>query len=518
MNRIVGNDEFIFACSSGVLGASIDFILDSILADSFTLDEAHQYGDDIAKEIVKLFAGSLQEDTSDNRKFGDLLKSFEDNKWVKNPVDGLTDDYSGGSKHHLYDFAHHPTPVGLFCSIAMNITGYGTGTEKNGVLEYNKNADIQSVNIIQRAYYGTVGWVLHLISDIAGSSSSRLENSDGTGIPGVFLSTLKEISSLPILRNIKGKDSDGNYVFAQECQKLFDGTKLGPKFDFRTELGIGLKAKQYISVLICEGIIAAFYSVKKLFEEIIGKNINTIEDIVRVDIMNVLSFNSDIYKRMRTISSVTFSTVDLSSAAFKSFATGNGSKEEQLRIFLTNINYFGVGRLLVAGTGEMGMKMETLYVQFQPVIARTKEEIDKKLDHDVSNKAFSTVGAIKGLASPIGFIAAAIGVYKEISTSITEYNIAKEERIQIEAECAEAIELLTEYQDEMEAMVSEYMIDRLTIFGESLDMMDEALASGDTDSFIGANNQIQNKLGRDSQFASTDEFDALMSSDDTFKL
>ena len=70
----------------------------------------------------------------------------------------------------------------------------------------------------------------------------------------------------------------------------------------------------------------------------------------------------------------------------------------------------------------------------------------------------------------------------------------------------------------MEEVVAEYMIDRLNVFGKSLDKMDEALISDDTDAFIESNNDIQKKLGGETFFSDQKEFDSLMLSDDDFKL
>ena len=89
--------------------------------------------------------------------------------------------------------------------------------------------------------------------------------------------------------------------------------------------------------------------------------------------------------------------------------------------------------------------------------------------------------------------------------------------MRIEEECSVAIEILREYREEMEMVVSEYMIDRLRVFGTAMDMMDKAIKNDDTDGFIEGNNMIQEKLGAKAVFSSQDEFDMLMDSDEDFK-
>ena len=61
--------------------------------------------------------------------------------------------------------------------------------------------------IPQKILYGTVIWFFHLVSDVAGSSSTA-GLTGGTGIPGPLLSLAKEISAIPFFRNMKvGEDT-----------------------------------------------------------------------------------------------------------------------------------------------------------------------------------------------------------------------------------------------------------------------------------------------------------------------
>lgn len=49
------------------------------------------------------------------------------------PSDGNTPDFGGGLQHHLRDFAHHPTIVGLAFSLLTQFTEKSYGTDVNGV-------------------------------------------------------------------------------------------------------------------------------------------------------------------------------------------------------------------------------------------------------------------------------------------------------------------------------------------------------------------------------------------------
>ena len=119
--------------------------------------------------------------------------------------------------------------------------------------------------------------------------------------------------------------------------------------------------------------------------------------------------------------------------------------------------------------------------------------------------------------SMVGY-AAATAVYKELSTSLKEYELAVEERKRIEAECQESIKLICQYREEMNLAVNTYMKEHLDIISSGFDAMDKAIMENDVDGFISGNAIIQDKLGHCVQFSNQDEFDVLMLSDEDFKL
>ena len=524
----------IISISSGALTAAMDVLW----GDDLSLMEAHKWGAEETNKFV------LKVAKKNGYKGSDLAGAI-DHLEEAAPIwaDKNTNEFGGGYHHHLRDFSHHPTPVGLFFSLLNEFTGYGYGTDTDGKFKKNKIEGWKEKGFLESIYSGTINWSLHLISDVAGSSGSVRMGKEGTGLPGPFMSLLKELASVPGIRDIAGTDKNGRYQFSVACQKLFNGTLLSEHdengkiikdtvvpFDMRTELGLlhePVRTKQYIPVLICEGIVCAFYSIRRLINEIIEEKIDSLEKIRNLDFSKFLPWKSNELKRMRTLSALSFSAVDMSAAAVSAYVQCDGDKKSFIMDFAKQVNYFGVGRLIIAGTGEVGMRLEKIYDEYLPVVEKLEEQVsintdklnvlNKDMKYDAA-KPLAAFEAIAGIGTPIGFIGAAIGVYKEISSSVEEYNLAHEERLRIEEECITAIDMLREYREEMEVVVSEYMIDRLSVFGAGMDMMDEALLADDTDKFIQGNNMIQQKLGTQSQFSSQDEFDDLMLSDGDFKL
>ena len=70
------------------------------------------------------------------------------------------------------------------------------------------------------------------------------------------------------------------------------------------------------------------------------------------------------------------------------------------------------------------------------------------------------MAAMVGMAgSTLGY-AAAVAIYEELSTALHDYELAKEERIRVERECAEAVELIRQYRRDMSRDVENYLATR----------------------------------------------------------
>ena len=128
------------------------------------------------------------------------------------------------------------------------------------------------------------------------------------------------------------------------------------------------------------------------------------------------------------------------------------------------------------------------------------------------------MAAMVGMAgSTLGY-AAAVAIYEELSTALHDYELAKEERIRVERECAEAVELIRQYRRDMSRDVENYLATRDELCNRAFDAMDQALISNDIDGYLTGNAEIQESLGYLPRFRTQQEFDDLMASDDNFVL
>lgn len=346
--------DYLFAVGSALLTSSLDFIW----RGRFSIGEANTWG---TSQINGFVIGLAKKIGCKGNDLESSIRFLE--KQAINPADKVSAEFGGGLQHHLRDFSHHFSIVGLFFSILTQFTKKAYGTNVNGdfvAIDIPDDAHI-GTNYSEKIYFATIEWALHLVSDMAGSSSSP---GKGTGIPGPILSGLKELSALPTFNKIKLKYKNENISLPTYISKLFNETAIkenlsqkGIRFDLRTELGLYRETfKQSIAVLINESLIRAFYFVRRLLVEIQTKEIQNISDISLIDFERVLPFNNRTITRMNLVSSSVFVTVSTTGAALRAKVVSNGNKEQYISNFILSLNYVGIGKFLIH------IKNETKYL------------------------------------------------------------------------------------------------------------------------------------------------------------
>ena len=448
--------DYALAVGSGILCG----IIDSIFVGEFSLDEANQWGNEQTSAFV-LRVAKTQGYNGDSPT--GAIKYLEDMFPIA--ADKATNQFGGGLQHHLRDFSHHPTPVGLVCSVLTQFTGKVYGTDVHGAFQVvSLNEDGLSLigkNFPEKIMFGTINWAFHMVSDMAGSSGSVMKGSLGTGLPGPLVSMLKELSSTPLFQKM---GENGHKEFSVYISKLFNGTLLGDrngdgklisarKFDLRTELGVARHVgRQAVPVIINECVIRAFYFIRRLAMELCRVNPKQFKDITVLHWNTILPFRNRTVERMVTISSMTFTVADTTDAAIHAAIESGGNWVLFSGRFVTRFNYIGAGR-------------------------------------------------------------AAIAIVKEVSNEKKETQLIHEKMLLSEAKAALFLEQLQEFKTKLEERVSNYLVEDISAFVTGFDYMADGLASGDSDLVIKGNIIIQKVLGREPQFTNQEEFDVLMESD-----
>ena len=376
------NLDYLIAIASGITCA----LLDILWIGEFDLNRGREIASDKVDSFVKKIAEIVE-----GKKFetlNDAVKSLE--KRFPIPSDGNTPDFGGGLQHHLRDFAHHPTLVGLACSILTQFTEKSYGTNEAGLFKVVDVPEISKFsigkNIPEKILFGTITWFFHLVSDIAGSSGTA-GISGGTGIPGPILSLAKEISVIPLFKNLNVNDMSVNKFIS----KLFNGTLFMQrddagniikesiiKFDFRGELGLLLElGKQAIPVIANECMVRSFYFIRRLAIAMKENNIRTIDDMKKIDWKLVKPSNNPTINRMLTISSGVFSAVDIGEAIVTQ------------KYFLA-INLVGVGRFAFAICSDLSWGLKARKVK---KIQEAYKKINKQTYRNVTVDTFTKEGS-----------------------------------------------------------------------------------------------------------------------------
>ena len=369
--------DYIVAIASGIVCG----ILDILWVGEFDLAHGRSIASDKVDSFVKNTAEMLEGKTFDDVK--SAVQALE--KHFPIPSDGNTSDFGGGKQHHLRDFAHHPTIVGLVFSLLTQFTEKSYGTDVNGrfitvdVLE--KSKPFIGKDIPEKILMGTIIWFFHLVSDMAGSSSTA-GTTGGTGIPGPLLALAKEVSAIPFFKNIKVDDDMSMSLF---LSKLFNGTLMMKrdekgqivkdsiiKFDLRGELGVAVElCKQAVPVVANECFVRAFYFIRHLAMEMKENRVGCFADMKMIDWATVKPLNNPTIARMLTISTGVFTVLDIGEA----IATQK---------YWVSINYVGIGRFAVAISSDVSWGLKARDVKkIRGVYENIKHQTFGKTDANI---------------------------------------------------------------------------------------------------------------------------------------
>ena len=370
--------DYTIAVASGVMAGMID----SFFIGEFNFEElkadSHKHINKFIEKYAKLRGYTGKGLKGAIAHLEDNFRVAQDNIWHGK-------NFSSTKLHHLEDLAHHPTLIGLFFSIVVVFFKVSTFVDKNGKwhFEYvggdkkdlikawapivisgllrwlvflaeskckNEGKEIPKPihNIIVLLSQAPAiikvlkvadNWCGHLVSDMGGSKNTA---GGGMGIPGIFISLMKEISSLPFIKNTQ-LPQIVSYLYSKK------------KWDLRSEMAIvEYGVKQSIPIIFNEILVRTFYFVRHLVAEYKKES-----NWGSVNWHNTIPFNNRTINRMLTISSGTFVAADLADAAIRS-AINNGlpNNPKFWTDMLLRVNFVGIGRFAIAIYSDVKMGME----------------------------------------------------------------------------------------------------------------------------------------------------------------
>lgn len=347
-------------CAVSVASGLLCGLIDSFFVGEFSFDAGTKWGQEVTEDFVKKVS-KLTGGSGDNLQ--DAVSHLE--KRFKFVGDEATNAFGGGRQHHLRDFSHHGSIFGLFFSLLTQFTGkvYGTSTSGAFIAVDVSDSSLIGDSLPTKIAFGIIRWFFHLVSDVAGSSSSIAMNGVGTGIPGPIMSLAKTLSALPFFQH----DAEG---LSTNISKIFNGTYFAERddagniikarpFDLRAELGVLQQlGKQAIPVIINECIVRSFYFIRRLMNEVKEKDVRGFSEIDKVDWNKVYPWKNRTITRMLTIATGTFTAFDLIDASVRAAAKSGGVAPVAIADVLLHVNFVGVGRFAIAVFSDVKMGFE----------------------------------------------------------------------------------------------------------------------------------------------------------------
>ena len=186
------------------------------------------------------------------------------------------------------------------------------------------------------------------------------------GIPGIFISLLHELSSVPILKYT---------ALPQIVNDLYTKNKLDLRHELPMYKALG---RQAVPVLLNEVLVRTGCFISQLVKELKRGG-----SLGRVDWSRVVPFGNRTAERMVTVASMTFTLADTADAAFRAALESGGNWVMFAGNFVARYNYVGAGRAVVAVIREIsGEKKETQLLHEKLALVESKTENAMRLLQD----------------------------------------------------------------------------------------------------------------------------------------
>lgn len=367
--------QYAYAVACGIISGAID---SAFFADTKIFNNDIGFSHRQVNEFIQEYAASrglggdrLKDCISDLEQ---AFKVAQDNVWKGADI-GVS-----AKNHHLADLAHHPTPAGLMSALIVQFLRVGTFVNKDGEWHFlfvpTTKEDIANI-AIPAVITGVLNWLVaistekyeeetgkeipkalrrlahviastpaiievvkcadnwfgHLVSDMGGSKNTA---GGGMGVPGIFLSLLHELSTLPIF-----KDSN--------LPTIVNDLYVNKKLDLRHELAYAQQVKlQAVPVIFIEICVRLGFMILQLEKELLENG-----SLEKVNWRRVIPFANRSVDRCLAIATMTFNVVDTGDAALRAAIESGGNWVLFSGRFVARYNFVGAGRAALAIVKEV---------------------------------------------------------------------------------------------------------------------------------------------------------------------
>lgn len=367
--------DYALSIASGIMAGAIDSLyVGEIKIGKNDIALSHEQVNHFIQDYAKSRGHDKARLKDSIKELEEAFPVLQDNVWSGKGIK------ISAKNHHLADIAHHPTPMGLAAAIIVQFLRVGTFVNKEGewhfILVPTEKKDLIEVYapvvisgllnwllyIAETKYEEREGehipeavkklahilastpliieilqvadnWFGHLVSDMGGSRSTA---GGGMGIPGIFISLLYEIASLPILKNTE---------LPMIVNRLYEKEKVNLRRELPVYKAIGLQA---VPVIFNELCVRTIFFISRLANEL-----RRHKDIKKIDWNNIVPFSNRTVDRMLMVSSVTFSVADTADAAVRAAIESGGNWAVFGGKFASRVNYVGAGRAAISVVKEI---------------------------------------------------------------------------------------------------------------------------------------------------------------------
>ena len=328
--------DYVLAACSGVLCGIIDIFVVGKPGESPATNKTDEWVANRVTDFAKLCGWDGKGDLSSALRFleKEKFKIPYDQTGIGGAGKEIYDLYP--LNHHFKSLGHNPTLLGLFYSILDQFTNQSHFVS-DGQLIALVNADskfeLHGNSFLAKLFCGFCNWFGHLISDVSGSSGSKVR---GMGIPSPFWAWTNDIIAIKKQLGISVSEFDKtiNELALSIYKKGYD---------------IRFQVTQAIPVFINEMVVRLIYSIRRFVKYLVTTDKT---DLSATAVWNACEpFSNPTIKRMLSVAHGVFCMMDLGDATIRAFISGGGIFE--LAEFSLRLNIVGVGRLAISLYGEV---------------------------------------------------------------------------------------------------------------------------------------------------------------------
>lgn len=241
--------DYLVAVGCGFIGGLIDVFLVGAPGDSILGVWTDRQVDNVILAFSKKMGWSPKTGNDNNVNLAILnLENQSKINYDQRYSSDVEDMFQMSTKnHHMKSLGHSPDIIGLFFSVLDQFTNTATFIDDGKLIRIKTdNYELQGNNLISKLFCGVVNWFMHLMSDVAGSSTAS-ERGSGIVIPFYELFGLCNFGSFSV--------GEQNATISEIAVKAFESG-----YDFRFGM------TQAIPVTVTELLIRLIWALRRRFQ------------------------------------------------------------------------------------------------------------------------------------------------------------------------------------------------------------------------------------------------------------